>query len=59
MPEKPVIFKAGLAWSGVGASEMLGYLGINNWSDAAGMLAALYSAVLIIDWCFKKFKGRR
>ncbi len=29
--------------------------GISSWSDLAAFLAALYSLILIGEWCWKKF----
>lgn len=29
-------------------------VGITSWADFAAFLAALYSALLIIEWCWKK-----
>lgn len=33
----------------------LAALGITSWGDFAAMLAALYSLLLIIEWCWKRF----
>jgi len=51
--------KLATAWGGVGVSEILGAFGINSWSDFAAMLAAIYSLILIIEWAWKKAKGRK
>lgn len=37
--------KAGAAWAAVG---------ITNWSDFAAFLAAVYSAILICEWIWKR-----
>jgi hypothetical protein len=29
-------------------------VGITSWADAAAALAALYSVLLILEWCWKK-----
>lgn len=52
--EHPVV-KAGIAWLGVGLS----HLGINTWSDAAAVAATVYTLILIADWGWKKWRGRR
>jgi preprotein translocase subunit SecF len=49
------IVKVTIAWFGV----WLGKIGIHAWSDVAAVLAAIYSALLIADWCWKKWKKRR
>ena len=48
--------KASFSWGGVGISKFLAMLGIASWSDAAAMLAALYSLFLIVDWITKKLR---
>lgn len=47
--------KAGAAWFGV----FLSHLGIHSWSDLAAVLAAIYSALLICEWCWKRWKARQ
>ena len=46
---------AGL-WGGVGLSKYLTYIGINDWGDAAALMAFLYSCILIGEWIYKKVK---
>jgi len=43
--------KLGTLWGGVALSK----LGIYTWSDVAAVLAAVYSLILIGEWCWKKF----
>lgn len=50
--------KAGAAWGGVGISKYLEAIGVSSWGDLAAMLAAIYSLFLIVDWMWKKWKGR-
>jgi hypothetical protein len=52
---KTSVAKAGTAWFGV----LLAHLGINSWSDAAAVLATIYSAILIFEWIWKKLKGKK
>lgn len=47
--------KAGIAWLGVGIS----HLGIHTWSDAAAVAATIYTLLLIVDWCRKKWRSRK
>jgi hypothetical protein len=42
------------AWLGVWLSR----LGIHTWSDAAAVVATIYTLLLIADWCWKKW-GRK
>ena len=49
----PVI-RACVAWIGVGIS----HLGIHTWSDAAAVVATVYTGLLIVDWCLRRWKGR-
>lgn len=49
------VAKAGTAWAGVG----LAHLGINTWSDAAAVLATIYTLILICEWFWKKWKARK
>jgi hypothetical protein len=51
--------KAATAWGGVGVAKCLEVIGVTSWGDAAAMLAALYSAILIGEWFYKKWKARR
>jgi len=53
---KAAMAKASFSWGGVGISKFLAMLGIASWSDAAAMLAALYSLFLIVDWIAKKLR---
>jgi hypothetical protein len=46
--------KAGLAWVGVGLAK----LGIHTWSDIAAVAATIYTALLIIEWCHKRWKKK-
>lgn len=48
--------KGGAAWSGVGLSKYLTSIGINDWGDAAALMAFLYSCILIGEWVYKKLK---
>lgn len=34
---------------------LLAAFGIASWSDVAAFLAALYSLIVILEWCWKKF----
>lgn len=47
--------KAGLAWIGVALAK----LGIHTWSDIAAVMAAVYTGLLIIEWFWKRKKGRK
>ena len=47
--------KAGLAWIGVGLAK----LGIHTWSDVAAVAATIYTALLIIEWGMKRWKGKK
>jgi len=51
--------KAGGAWAVTGVAVWLESIGVKNWGDAAAMLAALYSMLLIVEWFWKKFKALR
>lgn len=51
-----LMIKGGAAWGTVGLSKYLDAIGINDWSDLAAMLAAIYSVILIVDWIWKRFK---
>jgi hypothetical protein len=51
--------KAGAAWGGVGISKFFEAFGIGSWGDLAAMLAAIYSLLLIGEWCVKKWRNRR
>lgn len=51
--------KAGGAWTITGFAWWLESIGINTWGDAAAMLAAMYSALLIIEWFWKRFKRNK
>lgn len=53
---KAQLMKAGFAWSGVGLSKVLEAVGISSWGDAAAALAAVYSAILIAEWFWKRFR---
>lgn len=44
------------AYGGTGISYYLHALGIHNWSDLAALLTAIYSACLIIDWLYRRWK---
>lgn len=48
------VAKAATAWGGVGLAN----LGIHNWSDAAAVVATIYTLILICEWCWKKFLRR-
>lgn len=50
---------AGFAWAGVGVSKWLESIGIHAWSDVAAMAATIYSALLIFDWCRKRWANRK
>lgn len=50
--------KAGTAWGGTGIAFYLERLGFSSWGDVAAFLAAVYSLILIGEWCWKKWKGR-
>jgi hypothetical protein len=51
--------KAGGAWAMTGFAMWLEAIGINSWGDLAAMLAALYSLILIGEWCWKKYQARK
>jgi hypothetical protein len=51
--------KAATAWCGVGISKALDAVGITSWGDFAAMLASIYTAVLLADWAWKKWRGRK
>lgn len=51
-----LMVKGGAAWSGVGLSKYLTSIGINDWGDAAALMAFLYSCILIGEWVYKKLK---
>lgn len=51
--------KAGVAWGGTGIGYLLQKAGLNGWGDFAAMCASIYSLLLIGDWLYKKWKGRR
>lgn len=40
------VAKAATAWAAVG---------ITSWAEFASFLAAIYSAILIFEWCWKRF----
>lgn len=58
MPEH-VGSKLGLAWGGFGLTKWLDAIGIHTWSDFAGMVAGVYTTLLIGEWIWKKVKQRR
>jgi hypothetical protein len=47
---KQQLAKAGAAWGGYGLSA----IGVQSWSDFAGMVAGIYTVLLICEWCWKK-----
>lgn len=49
------VAKAGAIWVGVA----LGKAGVQTWSDLAAMLAAVYSAILIVAWFWRAIKRWR
>jgi hypothetical protein len=49
------IEKAGVSWVGVGLAK----LGIHTWSDAAAVVATVYTLLLIGEWAWKKWKARK
>ena len=51
--------KLTVAWGGWSLAEGLHQIGINSWSDFAGMMAGLLSLAYLIDWAWKKWKSRR
>lgn len=58
MPEH-ITGKLGLAWGGYGVTKWLDVIGIHTWSDFAGMVAGIYTTLLIGEWFWKKAKARR
>ena len=44
--------KAGAIWVGVG----IGHTQV-SWAELASILAAIYSAMLIVDWIWRKYKS--
>lgn len=51
--------KAGVAWGGYGLGAALNWLGFTSWGEFAGFCASIYSLILIGEWAYKKWKGRR
>lgn len=49
----------GASWGGYGLSKWLEAIGVHSWSDAAAIVATVYTLLLIADWCRKKWKGRK
>lgn len=49
------VAKAGAIWMGVA----LGKAGVQTWSDLAAMLAAVYSAILIVAWVWRAVRRWR
>ncbi len=43
--------KAGIAWGGV----LFAKAGVHTWSDVAAVLAAVYTALLIVGWLWRAF----
>ena len=41
------VFKVGSAWA---------LIGVSSWSDLAAFFGAMYTAVLLAEWCWKKLK---
>lgn len=37
------------------ATVWLAALGVTSWGEFAAFLAAIYSLLLILEWCWKKF----
>jgi hypothetical protein len=52
---KMAAVKGASAWAAVGLAK----IGVHQWSDVAAMLAALYSLLLICEWCWKKWRRAR
>lgn len=50
---------AGVAWSAVGVSHAMEYVGIHSWGEAAAALATIYSALLIVEWVWKRIIKRQ
>lgn len=55
----PTTVKAGVAWGGTGLSYVLQWLGFGSWGDFAAFVASIYSLLLIGDWFYRKWKGKR
>ena len=55
MTDLSSIQKATVAWAGVGLAK----LGIYTWSDAAAVVATVYSLLLIGEWVWKRIKEHR
>jgi hypothetical protein len=47
-----------IAWGGYGVSKALGAIGVHSWSEAAGMMATVWTLLLIVDFCWKKWRRR-
>lgn len=47
--------KAGIAWGGVLFSKA----GIHTWSDVAAVMAAVYTALLIVAWVWRAIRRWR
>lgn len=58
-PGASAVTKLTAAWSGFGVAKGLAYIGIHGWSDFAGMMAGLLSLAYFVDFCWKKWKGRK
>lgn len=65
MTEQPALIASApkvtlsVSWGTYGVSRVLEAIGIHSWSDYAGMMAGLVSTLLVIDWCIKKWRGRK
>lgn len=51
-----ILVKGGTAWGSVFFAKYLEAVGINDWGDAAALMAFLYSCILIGEWVYKKLK---
>jgi hypothetical protein len=54
----PQTAKVATAWGGYSVSQLLSFFGFHSWGDFAAFLAAVYSLILIGEWCWKKWKAR-
>lgn len=50
--------KAGVAWGGFALGKILESLGIHSWADYSYMVAGFLSTLMVLDFLWKKWKGR-
>jgi hypothetical protein len=47
----------GASWGGYGISKWLDAIGVHSWSDAAAIVATVYTLILIVDWFWKRWRA--